>query len=180
MDGKNSETSGLIGIIEMACKMLAATPERWRSLAESTPLALMTGRPLLAEWSPIECLQHIIDSERVYQFRIGRFLAGQDFPGFNPDKEGTPPGERTPLELAEDFENLRRESLVMLAKLGGPDLERSARHQELGPVTLGEMLNAWVAHDLNHTMQAERALIQPFMQRCGPWIRYFTAHVFEG
>ena len=167
-------------LIDTARAMLAATPERWRRLAESTPPALMSGRPLPAEWSPLECLQHIIDSERVYQFRVGRFLAGQDFPGFNPDEEGTPPGERTPLELAEEFENLRRESLEILAKVAEPDLARGARHQELGPVTLSEMLNAWVAHDLNHTMQAERALIQPFMQECGPWIRYFTAHVLEG
>ncbi len=44
-------------------------------------------------------------------------------------------------------------------------------------VTLGEMAHEWAAHDLNHTVQAERALMQPFIQACGPWQRFFTDHV---
>ncbi|MGW8250602.1 MAG: hypothetical protein ACWGO1_08165, partial [Anaerolineales bacterium] len=57
------------------------------------------------------------------------------------------------------------------------DLERRSRHMELGTVSLGDMLNEWPAHDLNHTVQAERALMQPFIQSCGPWQEYFTDHM---
>ena len=39
-----------------------------------------------------------------------------------------------------------------------------ARHQELGPVTLEQLLHEWAAHDLMHTVQAERALMQPFIE----------------
>ena len=56
---------------------------------------------------------------------------------------------------------------------------RRVRHQELGPVTLREMLSEWAAHDLNHTVQAERALIQPFLLECGPWIAYFKDHLIK-
>jgi hypothetical protein len=28
-----------------------------------------------------------------------------------------------------------------------------------------------------HTVQAERALMQPFIQGCGPWQVYFTDHL---
>jgi hypothetical protein len=52
-----------------------------------------------------------------------------------------------------------------------------ARHQELGIVCLNELLHEWAAHDLMQTVQAERALLQPFIQGCGPWQSYFEDHV---
>ena len=65
----------------------------------------------------------------------------------------------------------------MLEKLSPADLERTARHGELGPVTLSEMVHNWAAHDLNHTVQAERAMMQPFIQGCGPWQKFYTDHL---
>jgi hypothetical protein len=56
------------------------------------------------------------------------------------------------------------------------DLERTAGHPELGQVTLREMLNEWAAHDLMHTVQAERALMQPFVVGSGKWRGTFAAH----
>ena len=47
-------------------------------------------------------------------------------------------------------------------------------HSELGPVTLGQAMDTWAAHDLNHTMQAERALMQPFISGSGAWRVRFT------
>jgi hypothetical protein len=118
----------------------------------------------------------MLDSEKVYQFRIGAFLEGRDFPDFDPAVDGTPPGEQAPLALAAAFARLRQETLRLLETLTPADLERRANHAELGPVTLGEMLHNWAGHDLNHTVQAERALMQPFIQGCGPWKRYYTDH----
>ena len=43
-------------------------------------------------------------------------------------------------------------------------------------MTLGELLHEWAAHDLNHTVQAERALMQPLIQGSGPWQLYFADH----
>jgi hypothetical protein len=37
------------------------------------------------------------------------------------------------------------------------------------------MVHEWAAHDLNHTVQAERALMHPFIAGSGPWR---TAGVF--
>ena len=59
------------------------------------------------------------------------------------------------------------------------DLGRSSVHSALGRVTLGEMINEWVAHDLMHTVQAERALMQPFIVDSGACRRYFTDHDVE-
>ncbi|MBA2285220.1 MAG: hypothetical protein H0W02_07045 [Ktedonobacteraceae bacterium] len=43
-------------------------------------------------------------------------------------------------------------------------------------MTLGELLHEWAAHDLMHTVQAERALMQPFILACGPWRSYLSDH----
>jgi hypothetical protein len=79
--------------------------------------------------------------------------------------------------LAREFEGMRHESLRLFRRLTTADLERTARHPELGRVTLGELIHEWAGHDLMHTVQAERAMMQPFIQGCGPWTSYFSDHV---
>jgi hypothetical protein len=124
-------------------------------------------------------LQHLLDTERlVFPPRVKALLAGQDFPAFDPDSQGTKPGaDQLATELAAEFARLRADSLTLLAEIAPADLGRQARHEELGMVTLGELLHEWAAHDLMHTVQAERALMQPFIRGCGPWQPYFAEHV---
>jgi hypothetical protein len=159
--------------------VLVTTPSRWQALAQALPEALLSRKPAAGEWSALECLQHIIDVERVFQSRLKAFLDGlESFPAFNPDAEGTPQAEnRSPQEVAAEFARLRRLSLEEIGRLEPEDFKRTSRHQELGMVSLGEMLNEWPAHDLNHTVQAERALMQLFIQGCGPWHVYFKDHI---
>jgi hypothetical protein len=166
-------------LIERIQAMLAVTPERWRSLTQTLPADWLERRPAPSEWSAVECLQHLIDTERVYQYRVKCFLEGSDFSSFDPDSESTESEGRSPAKLAGELEALRRQSLQSIGALVEADLDRQVRHQELGPVRLREMLSAWAAHDLNHTMQAERALMQPLLPECGPWIVFFKEHLFE-
>jgi hypothetical protein len=158
--------------------VLRGTPARWLELTKTLPDELLIQPPAAKEWSAFECLQHLVDVERgVFPVRIGHFLAGEDFPAFDPDRQGTKSATGTPSELANEFDHLRRENLTLFAQITPSDLTRRVRHQELGPVTLSELLHEWAAHDLMHTVQAERALMQPFIQQCGPWQSYFTAHI---
>jgi hypothetical protein len=166
-------------LIESVSAILAITPHRWLSLSQSLPVDLLNRRPAPSEWSAMECLQHLVDTERIFQFRVKCFLDGVDFPAFDPDKQGTKTGAQSPAELTGEFGTLRLQSLKSIASLSESELDRRVRHQELGPVTLREMLNEWAAHDLNHTIQAERSLIQPFLSECGPWIVYFKDHLFQ-
>jgi hypothetical protein len=167
-------------LLTLASSVLSTTPARWASLAQTVTAGLLSRPPAPGEWSALECLQHLIDTEPVFQFRIDAFLAGQDFPAFDPDSQGTKPdANRTPADLAGEFARLRQASLVALGRLTASDLDRRAVHQELGRVTLSEMIHEWAAHDLMHTVQAERALMQPFVQDCGPWKKYFIDHIVE-
>ena len=160
--------------------VLVGTPARWLELTKTLPEALLHQPPAPKEWSAVECLQHLVDTERsVFPARMKYFLAGEDFPAFDPDRQGTKSAVGTPTELAADFERLRTESLALFAKITTSDLTRRVRHQELGPVTLSELLHEWAALDLMHTVQGERALMQPFIQQCGPWQVYFTDHTIH-
>ena len=158
--------------------ILSGTPVRWLDLVQTVPAGLLAQPAAPAQWSAVQCLQHLIDTEGLFQSRVQAFLAGQDFPGFDPDSQGTTPSpDQTPADLAADFARMRSESLAALAGVQPADLDRRVRHQQLGPVTLREMVNEWAAHDLNHTVQAERALMQPFIRGSGPWQVYFQDHV---
>lgn len=157
--------------------ILTGTPERWLRLAADLPLELQTCRPAPGEWSAAECLYHLIDVEAVFCTRLQAFQAGQDFPAFDPDSEGSHLDPNRPLTyVAEAFARQRMRSLELLDHITPQDFGRQAHHPELGPVRLAEMLNEWAAHDLNHTLQAEKALMQPFIQACGPWQSYFEQH----
>jgi hypothetical protein len=165
-------------LLTSARAVLTATPARWASLTQTIPGGLLALPPAAGEWSALECLQHLLDTEPIFQFRVRAFLAGRDFPAFDPDSQGTRPEVgRTPADLAADFAHLRAASLEALSRLTADDLGRRSVHQELGQVTLGEMVHEWAAHDLNHTVQAERALMQPFIRGSGPWQKYFADHL---
>lgn len=161
-----------------ALPILAATPARWKLLIETLPDELLRLPAAPGEWSAIECLSHLLDTERhVFPARVRYFLAGQDFPAFNPDSEGTPISQSNTTLLATEFATLRQQSMALLKSLTPDDLSRQARHSELGLVSLSQMINEWAAHDLMHTVQAEQALMQPFIQGSGPWQIYFAKHI---
>jgi len=167
--------------MQTVLSILSTTPSRWLSLAENVPAELLLREPLVGEWSAVECLAHMIDTERyVFPVRVRAFLAGLDFPAFNPENQGTKIDAHTsPLKLVTLFSQLRKESLSLLSSLTPADYPRMANHAELGPVSLEQMLNEWAGHDLDHTIQAERAIMQPFIHACGPWQKYFSANFMK-
>ena len=163
-------------VLENAYVVLSTTAARWQSLTGSLPVELLARAPAVNEWSMIECLQHLVDTEKwVFPARIKALLAGQDFQAFDPETQGTKQSP-TPAELAAEFSRLRAVNLETLKTVTASDLGRTARHSELGLVTLGELIHEWAGHDLMHTVQAERALLQPFIAGCGPWRFYFADH----
>jgi hypothetical protein len=168
----------MVPLVRLVIPVLESTPQRWIQLAEKLSPELFQRKPAPKEWSAYDCLRHIVDTEKsVFPARVGYLLRGEDFPAFNPDEERKEPrGNITPVQLAGEFARMRTESLALLSKIGEADLNRTARHQELGMVTLGEMLHEWAGHDLMHTVQGERAILQPFIGGCGPWKRYFSDH----
>ena len=164
-------------LLEHVQAVLSTTPERWQRLVSTLPIDLLTRPPAAGEWSALNCLQHLLDAERLnFPVRFHAFLAGQDFGAFDPNQQHADLDAQTPEQLAAAFARSRQESLVLLKQVKDDDLGRTVQHPKLGTVTLAEMLHTWAAHDLMHTVQAERALMQPFMLGCGPWRSFFRDH----
>lgn len=169
----------MFDILKDSATILQTTPLNWENLTNTLSEDLLNLPPAPGEWSALDCLQHLVDAEQwVFPVRIRSFLAGQDFPAFDPDSQGEISKRSLSAKpLSAEFSRMRSESLFLLKALNATDLDRTARHAELGQVTLSEMLYEWAAHDLMHTVQAERALMQPFIKGCGPWQPYFRDHV---
>ena len=74
------------------------------------------------------------------------------------------------------FSDLRRENLVALKEMNlrREDLEKPGLHPELGPVTLGQLLATWVAHDLDHLGQIARTMAKVYNDATGPWSAYLS------
>src|SRR5258708_33653869 len=176
---KQLRKSSMDNILMWLQPVLTTTPTRWMNLIKSLTSDLLSQAPAPKEWWALDCLQHLGDAEGwVFPARVKYLLAEQDFPAFDPDSQGTTYGSgQSPLDLVGEFARLRTESLALLTQVTAPDLKKQARHQELGIVSLSELLHEWAAHDLMHTVQAERAMMQPFIGGCGPWHSYFTDHI---
>jgi hypothetical protein len=168
-------------VIGRVREVLTTTPDRWRVLAACVDAGMMARRPAPEEWSATECLQHLLDTEtQAFVVRTESFLAGRDLTAFDPDAAGSRPEPTAdPAVLAKRFAEARSRSLAVFDRVAPADLVRTARHSELGVVTLREMLNEWAAHDLMHTVQAERALMQPFIVDTGKWRGFFVDHDVE-
>ena len=164
-------------LLQEVREALTATPARWLTLTETLSPAALEQSPAPGEWSAAECLGHLIQTERdVFPVRVRNFLAGEDLSGFTPSG-ATGDADLSLRDLAAEFARLRAANLELIAGIQPEDLDRVARHNQLGPVTLGEVLHTWAAHDLNHTMQAERALMQPFIAGSGAFRVRFGEHV---
>ena len=56
--------------------------------------------------------------------------------------------------------------------LGAAELDLPATHPGLGPVTLRQLLAAWVVHDLGHVAQVSRVMAKQYREAIGPWAPY--------
>ncbi len=165
-------------LLKQVAAVLATTAARFADLTRTIPQELLERQPQPGEWSALQTLQHLVDTEEwIFPVRVEAILAGQNFPGFNPDTQGRVDRiALAPTDLAARFGELRAHGQDMLARVGVADLDRTAVHGELGEVTMRELLNEWATHDLNHLVQAERAIMQPFIVGAGPWRHYFKDH----
>lgn len=116
-----------------------------------------TKRPKQAEWSPIEVLCHIGESERDVQRPRLELIATEDNPFLSQPKEPPPPDSRIcpkdAVYVAEIFADERLQTIEFLAGLDETAWQRPARHYIFGPTTLLEVANFIAQHDRLHLQQ---------------------------
>jgi uncharacterized damage-inducible protein DinB len=129
-------------------------------------------------WSPFDIVGHLIHGERTdWMERVELILAHGDSRPFIPfDRFAQFKASRgkSLAELLDTFAELRDSNLTRLQslRLKPQDFARPGSHPELGPVTLGQLLATWVAHDLNHLGQIARVMSRQYTDAVGPWVEY--------
>lgn len=126
-------------------------------------------------WTAKEVVAHLAHAERSDWLPRIRCIIDKgetcDLPPF--DREGFRDfsSSHTLSEVLDDFTRARFSSLESLAflSLKPEDMERRGRHPSFGPVTLGQLLATWAAHDANHLHQIARVLSHQYREAVGPW-----------
>jgi hypothetical protein len=160
-----------------ARRLLSRTPDALAALLADAPDAVLDSDEGAGTWSPRQVVGHLVDAERtnwVPRIRTIVERAGRPFEPFDRFGHltrfaGAPIGV-----LLDDFRRARGESLDALDALGvrDADLGLAGTHPEFGPVTLGQQLATWVAHDLSHLTQVTRVMATRYREDVGPWVAY--------
>jgi hypothetical protein len=81
---------------------------------------------------------------------------------------------KTMAQLLDEFKILRKENLLQLkaVELSPEILNNTGIHPMLGPVTLRQLLAAWVVHDLTHIHQLSRVMAKQYDEAVGPWKQF--------
>jgi hypothetical protein len=118
--------------------------------------------PATGEWSALECIAHMTDSDLIAGARM-RWIAAED----EPDMVGYDQAlwvselrqnEDDPDLLLATFTALRRWNLDFWARLPVASRGRIGRHRERGPETIDLIFRLAAGHDIIHLDQARRAL----------------------
>lgn len=138
-----------------------ATAARLREIVTAAGDGLRV-RPEPREWSVIECVGHLVDSELVAGARM-RWILAEDEPdivGYDQDRwvDALRHRDDDPRELIALFEALRSANLRLWYATVPADRERFGRHRERGPESYGLMVQLAAGHDRFQIAQAERAL----------------------
>lgn len=161
------------------------------SILEQTPIIVekliaaasddqLCWKPLPHRWSINEVLAHMADVESAgFRARVQQMLES-DTPRLEPyDRNATYAAGKystgKPRENLKYFCHERDRSLSFLRYLPGSSIGRKGLHGELGPITIGQLMNEWAFHDLGHIRQiAELYRSCTFFPLMGPFQRYYT------
>ena len=173
----NDRTRRSLVLIE-AIDILARTPATLDALLRGLPGSWITSHEGGDTWSPFDIVGHLIHGEQTDWLPRAKIILehgdARPFERFDRLAQfGASTGQTLETRL-DEFASLRRRSLEELRalQLTPADLDRPGRHPELGPVTLGQLLATWTAHDLDHVMQVTRVLGRQYSDAVGPWRAY--------
>ncbi len=165
-------------VVDDALPILRATPGVLYAWLSELPEWWIIANEGPETWSPFDIVGHLIHGERTdWLPRLELLLAHGESVPFTPFDRFAQFREsrgKSLSELLATFAQLRRANVARLEslQLQTADLERRGLHPELGPVTLGQLLATWVAHDLSHLGQIARVMGRQYTTAVGPWMEY--------
>ena len=162
-----------------AVAVLERAPASLKTLLDGLPDTWVRATEGDGTWSPYDVIGHLIHGERTDWIpRVRHILAGKTdpFEPFDRTAQFRESQNKSLNGLLTTFADLRRENLEALKemKLRPEDLQKPGLHPDLGPVTLGQLLATWVAHDLDHIGQIARTMAKVYKNATGPWSAYLS------
>jgi hypothetical protein len=114
-------------------------------------------KPTPDTWSILEVVSHLLDEEhKDFRVRIDFTLhrPGETWPGIDPGGWVTEfrYNEQDPKASLDGFLSERKASLAWLGELSAPNWE-ATYEAPFGPISVGDLFAAWMAHDLLHMRQ---------------------------
>lgn len=137
--------------------VLAEQPAAWRTLLRDTGPAQLAAAYAPGKWTLAESLVHVIDTERVFAYRLLRIARGDTtpLPGFDQDAWVPESGasRRTRDDLLEELDAVRSATLTLLRTLNEPALMRqgTASGHAVSARALAWMIAGHMAHHLELT-----------------------------
>jgi len=158
--------------------VLERTPAAFRALLAELPDVWIAGNEGPDTFSPFDNVGHLIHGERADWVPRARIILAQGtnrrFEPFDRLAHVRESAGKSVAELLHEFEHLRGANVATLRgwALTERELALEGEHPTLGPVTLRQLLAAWVAHDLGHVAQTARVMAKQYREEVGPWRVY--------
>lgn len=139
-------------------RVLEATPALLRRMARTKPPSWFRFRRKKGDWSRLDVLCHMIDTETVTAFRLRKMLA-EDSPNisfFDQEKwveRLRDFRDRDPGRAVSGFFALRAGNAAILSALPPDRMKRTGIHPEIGRLTVLELAARLARHDVNHLRQ---------------------------
>lgn len=164
--------------LDRTIALLTRTPAALDALLRGLPDPWIRANEGENTWSAFDVVGHLIHCERTDWMPRARIILefGETLP-FDPfDRWGHVQAVEGK-SVGELLDDLARERAANLDELRGwnltdGDLAKRGRHPALGTITLGELLAAWAAHDLNHLHQIARVMAIQYREEVGPFRQY--------
>lgn len=144
-------------------EVIAATPQRLRSLIEMLGPERVGQQPAPGKWSARELLCHLADGEIVFAFRLRQTLAEEHhvIQPFDQDRWATSYGAYSVHEALAVFSAVRDWNLALIRSVIPEAFSRKVTHPERGEMTFQTVIETMAGHDLGHVRQIERIAAQP-------------------
>jgi hypothetical protein len=163
-----------------ATQILRQTPATLTAMVGGIPEPWLKATEGGGTWSCYDVVGHLIHGELTDWIpRMRIILAhgeGRAFEPFDRFAQFREDQSRPIKSLLDQFAFMRAENVAILQALNlcGEDLSRRGTHPELGAVTLGQLLSAWVVHDMSHIAQIARVTAKQYCLEVGPWQAYMS------
>lgn len=174
----NSTVTPMDFDLDRTTEVLRRTPATLRALLDGVGEPWLRGTEGADTFSPFDVVGHLIDGEETDWIPRARIVLARGpsvrFQPYDRFRHRARNADRSLDSLLAEFARLRAANLQELSSwtLTAAELSLPGEHPSLGPVTLQQLLAAWVVHDLGHVAQVARVMAKQYRDEVGPWMPF--------